>query len=106
MITFTRVIGPVDFRRLLAQLGPLVRSAFAPLSGVQRTYRPTGTLWMEHVTQLITLRSGLLLPENTMKFMIKGVVHRQSSESGTTTDILLCDTLGVGAGGEEPLRLG
>jgi hypothetical protein len=33
------------------------------------------------------------------------VVHRQSSEGGTTTDILLCDTLGVGAGGQEPLIL-
>jgi hypothetical protein len=47
----------------------------------------------------------MLLPFNTMKFMIKGIVHRQSSEGGTTTDILLCDTLGVGAGGREPLRL-
>jgi hypothetical protein len=43
---------------------------------------------------------------NTMQFMIKGVVHRQSTESGTTTDVLLCDTLGVGAGGRDPLVFG
>jgi prophage tail gpP-like protein len=66
---------------------------------------PDGSLWLEHVKQLITIKSPLLLPGNTMRFMIKGVVHRQS-ESGTTTDILLCDTLGVGAGGEEPVWTG
>jgi prophage tail gpP-like protein len=65
---------------------------------------PNGSLWMEHVTQLITVNSSLLLPQNTMKFMIKGVVHRQSSDGGTTTDVMLCDTLGVGAG-RDPVRL-
>ncbi|RXH41073.1 hypothetical protein [Bradyrhizobium zhanjiangense] len=64
-----------------------------------------GSLWMEHVREIITLNSPLLLPSNSMRFMIKGVVHRQSSEGGTTTDVLLCDTLGVGGGGQEPVHL-
>lgn len=64
---------------------------------------PDGTLWMDHVREIVTVNSSLLLPQNTMKFMIKGVTHRQSSEGGTTTDVLLCDTLGIGAGGVEPI---
>ena len=39
-----------------------------------------------------------------MEFMIKGIVHRQSSEGGTTTDILLCRSDGFGSGSGEPLR--
>jgi hypothetical protein len=58
------------------------------------------------VTQLVTVNSSLLLPDDTMKFMIKGVVHRQSSEGGTSTHVLLCDTLEVGAGGRDPLVFG
>jgi hypothetical protein len=44
-----------------------------------------------------------LLPQNDMQFMIKGVVHRQSDSGGTTTDVLLCDTLGMSANGNEAL---
>jgi prophage tail gpP-like protein len=65
---------------------------------------PSGDLWMEHLREIISVKSPLLLPNNTMQFMIKGIVHRQSDVGGTTTDILLCDTLGVGGGGNEPLR--
>jgi hypothetical protein len=67
--------------------------------------RPDGSLWMEHIREIVTLRSPLLLPQNSMEFMIKGVVHRQSDGGGTATDILLCDTLGVGGGGKEPVHL-
>jgi hypothetical protein len=40
-----------------------------------------------------------------MDFMIKGVIHRQSSEGGTTTDILLCRFDGLGSGTGEPLAM-
>jgi prophage tail gpP-like protein len=59
-----------------------------------------GSLWMAHVRELVTVNSPMLLPEDSMDFMIKGVVHRQSSEGGTTTDVLLCRFDGLGAGGE------
>lgn len=64
-----------------------------------------GSLWMEHVREKVTLQSGLLLPQDTMGFMIKGVVHRQSDVGGTTTNVMLCDELGVGGGGSEALQL-
>ena len=54
--------------------------------------------------KIITVVAPLLLPENTMEFMIKGIVHCQSSEGGTTTDILLCRSDGFGSGSGEPLR--
>lgn len=66
---------------------------------------PDGSLWMHHVLELVTVNSPMLLPENSMEFMIKGVVHRQSSEAGTTTDILLCRFDGLGSGTGEPLAM-
>lgn len=57
-----------------------------------------GSLWWNHVTDKITVQSPLLLPNDFLKFMIKGIVHRQSSENGTTTDILLCREDGFGSG--------
>jgi prophage tail gpP-like protein len=63
-----------------------------------------GSLWMAHVREIVTLNSPLLLPENSMDFMIKGVIHRQSSEGGTTTDVLLCRFDGLGSGTGEPLQ--
>jgi hypothetical protein len=56
-------------------------------------------------TQLVTVNSPMLLPEDSMDFMIKGVIHRQSSEGGTTTDILLCRFDGLGSGTGEPLAM-
>jgi len=44
-----------------------------------------------------------LIPLNSMAFMIKGIVHRQSSEDGTTTSILLCRADGLGGGAGENL---
>jgi hypothetical protein len=41
-----------------------------------------------------------------MKFMIKGVVHRQSRRRHDDRHILLCDTLGSGEGGLQPLVFG
>jgi prophage tail gpP-like protein len=65
-----------------------------------------GSLWIRHVRQIITVQSPMLIPggrADSMQFMIKGVVHRQSNEDGTTTSVLLCDKNGRGSGGGEAL---
>jgi prophage tail gpP-like protein len=64
---------------------------------------PDSSLWFYHMREIVTVNSPLLLPEDSMDFMIKGIVHRQSSESGTTTDVLLCRFDGLGSGTGEPL---
>lgn len=64
---------------------------------------PDGTLWWNHVTNVITVEAPSLLPDNTYPFMIKGIVHRQSTQNGTTTDVLLCRQDGFGTGISEPL---
>jgi prophage tail gpP-like protein len=66
---------------------------------------PDGSLWMAHDRELVTVNSPMLLPEDSMEFMIKGVVHRQSTEQGTTTDVLLCRFDGLGSGTGEPLAM-
>ena len=39
----------------------------------------------------------MLLPNNSgLQFMIKGVTHKQSSDEGTTTDILIASNLAKG----------
>jgi prophage tail gpP-like protein len=63
-------------------------------------FTPDGSLWMEHVREKVSVKAGLLLPQNEMDFMIKGVVHRQSDVGGTTTSVLLTDQLGVNGGSE------
>jgi prophage tail gpP-like protein len=50
---------------------------------------PDGTLWINHVNAQVTVISPMLFPENQMVLYIRGVTHRQSSEEGTTTDLLL-----------------
>jgi prophage tail gpP-like protein len=63
-----------------------------------------GLLWWTEREKIVTVNSPMLLPENSMDFMIKGIVHRQSSEGGSTTDILLCRKDGLGSGTGEPLQ--
>jgi prophage tail gpP-like protein len=63
-----------------------------------------GSLWFNHVRDLATVNSPMLLPENSMKFMIKGIVHKQSNEDGTTTEVLLARQDAIGAGGGDPLQ--
>jgi prophage tail gpP-like protein len=70
----------------------------------QGWFAPDGTLWWTHVGEKIMVNSPSLLPENTFKFMIKGVVHRQSTANGTTTDVLLCREDGFGSGQQEPIQ--
>jgi prophage tail gpP-like protein len=48
-----------------------------------------GTLWIDHINSMVTVISPMLFPENQMTLYIRGVTHRQSSEEGTTTDLLL-----------------
>jgi prophage tail gpP-like protein len=59
-----------------------------------------GSLWMHHVRKIIPVYSPLLVPGDTMEFMIKGVIHRQNVSDGTTTDIQLCQKNGLGAYGD------
>jgi prophage tail gpP-like protein len=59
---------------------------------------PGRDLWWNHVRETIVVNSPMLVPNNSFGFMIKGVVHRQSSEEGTTTDVLLCRIDGLGTG--------
>jgi prophage tail gpP-like protein len=50
---------------------------------------PGGDLWINHVNDQVTVDSPMLFPDNVATLYIRGVVHRQSSEEGTTTDLLL-----------------
>lgn len=68
--------------------------------------RNDGSLWFNHVRELVTVNSPMLVPENSMTFMIKGIIHRQNNEAGTTTDVLVCRQDGLGAGSGEPLAGG
>jgi len=63
---------------------------------VQGWFAPDGQLWWQKVSQRITVYSPLMIPENSMGFVIKEVIHRQSSAEGTTTDILLTNPRGIG----------
>lgn len=65
---------------------------------VQGWFNNGGDLWMEHVSDNVTVKSPSILPVDSLDFTIKGVVHRQSTEGGTTTDILL------GQLGSDPLK--
>lgn len=58
----------------------------------------SGSLWWDQVTAQVAVDSPSLLPDDYFQFMIKGVIHRQSSERGTTTDVLLCRADGFGSG--------
>lgn len=59
---------------------------------------PLGDLWWNHVTAKVKLDSPSLLPADQRTFAIKGVTHRQSSEGGTTSLIMLCREDGFGSG--------
>jgi prophage tail gpP-like protein len=62
--------------------------------------REDGSLWFDHVRDKVVVNSPSLIPGDSMTFFIKGVIHRQNSADGTTTDVLLCREDGKGAGGE------
>jgi prophage tail gpP-like protein len=55
-----------------------------------------GDLWFNHLRELVVLNSPMLLPNDSMKFLIKGIVHKQSSEEGSTTDVLIANELSKG----------
>jgi len=55
-----------------------------------------GSLWMQHVGKTMTVYSPMLIPANAITLAVKGVVHRQSDQSGTTTTIHLCLPNGLG----------
>jgi prophage tail gpP-like protein len=64
---------------------------------VQGWFAPDGNIWWNKVRQKITVNSPMLIPEGSMDFIIKEVIHRQSTAEGTTTDIMLTNPLGMGA---------
>jgi len=67
---------------------------------VQGWFAPDGELWWQKVKQKITVYSPMLIPENSMQFVIREVIHRQSGPpDGTTTDIAITNPLGLGAPG-------
>ncbi len=57
-----------------------------------------GSLWMDHLGtgEDIMIYSPMLFPSNGMALRLKRVVHRQSSEEGTTTLLGLCLPNGLG----------
>ncbi|MGY3278123.1 phage baseplate assembly protein [Bradyrhizobium sp. S3.7.6] len=57
---------------------------------------PNGDLWFNHLRSTIVVKSPMLVPSGSFGFMIKGIIHRQSSYGGTTTDVLLCRVDGKG----------
>jgi prophage tail gpP-like protein len=70
---------------------------------VQGWFMTAGDIWMNHVRQSVTVNSPMLIPGGFGSFIIKEVIHRQSSAEGTTTDILITNENGLGG---EPLQLG
>lgn len=70
---------------------------------VQGWFNPSGQLWWNDRRKVVVVKSPTLLPNSVFGFMIKGIIHRQDSEDGTTTTILLCRADGLGAGAE-PLQ--
>jgi len=63
---------------------------------VQGWFAPAGDLWMNFVKAKVTVNSPTLIPGGSMSFVIKEVIHRQSSTEGTTTDILITNLAGLG----------
>jgi hypothetical protein len=45
----------------------------------------------------VTVNSPMLIPGGSASFVIKEVIHRQSSAEGTTTDILITNENGLGS---------
>jgi hypothetical protein len=45
----------------------------------------------------VTVNSPMLMPGGSASFIIKEVIHRQSSAEGTTTDILITNENGLGS---------
>lgn len=73
---------------------------------VQGWLTDAGTLWWNEREKTVALKSPMAIPEGAMAFMIKGIIHRQSSEEGTTTSVLLCRADGLGAGAEPLIQNG
>jgi prophage tail gpP-like protein len=64
---------------------------------VQGWFLTDGDLWMNHVPDDVRVYSPMLMPgDGYGLFIIKEVIHRQSSAEGTTTDILITNPNGLG----------
>jgi hypothetical protein len=63
---------------------------------VQGWFLAPGDLWMNHVRADVTVNSPMLIPGGNASFIIKEVIHRQSSGDGTITDILITNENGLG----------
>lgn len=56
-----------------------------------------GDLWIEHVGDLVSVNSPMLLPGGPVSLAIKGIVHRQDNENGTQTVVEVCHPGALGA---------
>jgi prophage tail gpP-like protein len=63
---------------------------------VQGWFAPDGELWWFKVGQTVTVNSPMLIPEGSAQFIIREIVHRQSSAEGTTTDVMITNPKGLG----------
>ena len=59
-----------------------------------------GDLWINHVGDLVSIQSPMLVPGGNISLAIKGVIHRQDSVNGTQTVVEVCDPGSLGSLGE------
>jgi prophage tail gpP-like protein len=64
---------------------------------IQGWFVASGDLWLNYVGKTVTVNSPMIIPSGSMTFIIKGVVHRQSSAEGSTTDIMVTNRNGLGS---------
>lgn len=65
---------------------------------VQGWHDPSGTLWIQHVGEEITVKSAMLFPEEQMSLAVQGVVQRQTN-AGTESVLSLIIPSRLGGGG-------
>ena len=51
---------------------------------------PDGSLWIQHLGELISITSPSMFPDTTETLSLRGVTHKQSNEEGTTTLLEFC----------------
>jgi hypothetical protein len=59
---------------------------------------PARGLWsLRRIAADVPVNSPMLIPGGSTSFIIKEVIHRQSTAEGTTTDILITNENGLGS---------
>lgn len=63
--------------------------------------RPDGTLWVEHLTELISIQSPMLFPvDGGVSLALRGVKHVQDNDRGTVSILELCLPNALSAGAQ------